>query len=330
MQRSLLLAGGLVAATLIAAGSWLAFGWGFWAHKRINRVAVYTLPPGMMVFYKKHIDWISEHAVDADKRRYSDPDEAPRHYIDLDRYGNYPFDSLPRNWYEAVEKFSEDTLKKHGIVPWHVLLELHQLTEAFKARSKWRILAHSADLGHYIADAHVPLHCTSNYNGQKTNQRGIHSFWESRIPELFGEEYDYFVGKATYVVNPSREIWNVVLESASMVDSVLALERELTERFASDEKFTFEMRNNQSIRTYSRSFAAAYHHMLNRMQERRMRQAILRIGSFWYTAWVNAGQPSLAELADEPMPQELQLRLEAMDRAWREGRPVGTLSDCHD
>lgn len=323
----------LVCITLLTtelAGPVLAWAWGFWAHRRINRVAVYTLPPGMMVFYKKHIDWISDHAVDPDKRRYSDPEEAPRHYIDLDRYGAYPFDSLPRNWYEAVRKYSEDTLKKHGIVPWHVLLELRQLEEAFRRKDKWRILAHSADLGHYIADAHVPLHCTSNYNGQKTGQRGIHGFWESRIPELFGDQYDYLVGKADYLPNPAAEIWNVVLESARAVDSVLHLERDLTAEMPADEKFTFEMRNNVSIRTYSRSFAARYQQMLHGMQERRMRQAILRIGSFWYTAWVNAGKPDLGQLSDDDMPDDLRLKLEAMDNAWRQGKLTGTLADCHD
>ncbi len=302
-------------------------GWGFWAHKRINRMAVYTLPPAMLVFFKPHIDWISEHAVDADKRRYSDPKEAPRHYIDLDAYGSYPFDDLPRNWYAAVQRFTEDTLKKHGIVPWHVLLELHQLTEAFRQKKKWHILKHAADIGHYVADAHVPLHCTSNYNGQKTGQIGIHAFWESRVPELFGEEYDFWVGKATYLEDPSQEIWQVVLESARAVDSVLQFEAQLTQEMNEHEKFTFTVRNNITIRTYSAEFSRKYQQMLNHMQERRMRQAIQRIGSFWYTAWVNAGKPDLSQL-DEPMPDELKHQLELLDQAWREGKLMNRPLDC--
>jgi hypothetical protein len=57
---------------------------------------------------------------------------------------------------------------------------LNRLTRAFKEHDRERILRYSADLGHYIGDAHVPLHCTRNYNGQLSGQHGIHGFWESR------------------------------------------------------------------------------------------------------------------------------------------------------
>src|SRR5687768_11864940 len=95
-----------------------ALTWGFFAHKKVNQLAVFTLPSGMITYYKKSIDYLSVHAVDADKRRYSDQQEACRHYIDLDHYGKHPFDSIPKKWKEAIAKFSEDTLNAYGIVPW--------------------------------------------------------------------------------------------------------------------------------------------------------------------------------------------------------------------
>src|SRR5256714_12844579 len=113
--------------------TFFAYGWGFWAHKRINRMACFTLPSPLFSFYKKHIDFITEHAVDPDKRRYADPDEAPRHYIDLDRYLKDGFDSIPKFWQQAVTKYGEDTLKSWGIVPWHINRMSYRLTEAFKA-----------------------------------------------------------------------------------------------------------------------------------------------------------------------------------------------------
>ena len=58
--------------------------WGFWGHRKINRMAVFTLPPDLIIFYKKHIEFITDHAVDPDKRRYASKHEAVRHYIDLD------------------------------------------------------------------------------------------------------------------------------------------------------------------------------------------------------------------------------------------------------
>jgi hypothetical protein len=314
--------------TLLLIGDWSLFighssSWGFWAHQRINRMAVFTLPPQMISFYKENIEFITTHAVDPDKRRYSDPNEAPDHYIDLDRYGEFPFDSLPRRWDDAVAMYGEDTLNRHGIVPWYVMVEFYRLTDAFREKSKWKILRYSADIGHYIADAHVPLHCTRNYNGQFTNQVGIHAFWESRVPELFGDRYDYFVGKAEYISHPSEKIWSVVIQSNSEVDSVLSSEKTLTEKFPSDQKYTFEERGNKSIRDYSEDFSAAYQTMLNNMEERRMRTAIIGVGSFWFTAWVNAGQPELEELKDSPVSAEEQQQLQVMDKAWRDGKIIG-------
>src|SRR5215213_4111811 len=171
------------------------FCWGFYGHKQINYYAVFLLPPEMMVLYKPNIDFLAEHSVDPDKRRYAVKEEGPRHYIDMDRYGTQPFDSLPRKWSDAVGKFTEDTLMAHGIAPWWIPRMLSRLTGAFRERDHSRILKLSAELGHYIADAHVPLHASSNHNGQLTNQKGIHGFWESRVPELLAEkEFDFFIG----------------------------------------------------------------------------------------------------------------------------------------
>lgn len=271
----------------------IGFAWGFYGHKKINRMAVFTLPPEMIGFYKNNIEYISEHAVDADKRRYAVEKEAPRHFIDIDNYGSNPFDSIPKSWGDAVNKFSEDSLYAHGIVPWHVNLMLHNLTEAFKEKNEEKILKISADIGHYIADAHVPLHTTRNYNGQLTNQKGIHGFWESRIPELKGDDYNYFVGKAKYIDRPLDKIWSIVKASYEAKDSVLNFEAELTKKIAPDKKYAIEERGQKMIRVYSKEFAAEYENMLNGMVERRMRESIITVSSFWYTAWVNAGQPDL-------------------------------------
>ncbi|TMI78395.1 MAG: S1/P1 Nuclease, partial [Bacteroidetes bacterium] len=182
--------------------------WGFYAHKKINYFAVFLLPPQMLILYKQHIDFLTAHAVDPDMRRYAVPGEGARHYIDIDHYGTYPFTSLPRKWNDAVTKFSADTLHQHGIVPWWVQTMLHRLTDAFAEKNQAKILKLSAEIGHYIADAHVPLHANSNHNGQYTNQQGIHAFWESRVPELLAEkEWDFFLGKAEYIKDPGKFIW---------------------------------------------------------------------------------------------------------------------------
>lgn len=293
----------LLLATSLLLSATQAKAWGFWAHQRINRLAVFTLPPDMLVLYKKNLEYVTAHAVDPDKRRYAMDGEAPRHYIDIDHYGEYPFDNVPRQWKAAEEKFTRDTLEAFGIVPWHIHRSYFNLVEAFKAGQLERIMKISADIGHYIADSNVPLHTTENYNGQLTNQKGIHGLWESRLPELFGEEYDYFLGKSRYIDDVLDEAWSSVLESHLALDSVLKFERILTEKMPSDRKYSFENRNNILGKAYSRAFCDAYHEMLAGQVERRMRASIIRVGSVWYTAWVDAGQPDLKKL----MEQELEL-----------------------
>lgn len=274
------------------------FAWGFFAHRKINQLAVFLLPPEMMVMYKPNIDFIFEHAADPDKRRYVVEAEGARHYIDIDRYGYYPFDELPRKWNEAVEKFSADTLRAHGIVPWWIQTMLRRLTDAFIAKDEKAILRNSTELGHYIADMHVPLHTSRNHNGQLTNQVGIHGFWESRVPELLAEsEWDFLIGKAVYISDPGAFIWARVLESAAAVDSVLRIERNLAAVFPADAKYSFEERNGLIVRQYAAAYTRRYDELLNGMVERRMRQAIFAVASFWYTAWVNAGQPELRHLS---------------------------------
>ena len=302
-----------------------AYCWGFFGHKKINNYAVFLLPPEMMLLYKPNIGFLTEHAVDPDMRRYAVKEEGTRHYLDIDHYGFYPFDSLPHKWSEAVEKYSADTLKGYGIVPWHVQVMLLRLTNAFKEKNLSNIMKNSAEIGHYIADAHVPLHVNSNHNGQFSNQRGIHAFWESRIPELMAEkEWDFMIGKAIYIKDPGAYIWARVLESAKASDSVLAFEKVLSRQFPDDRKYSFEERNGKVIRQYSTAFAEAYDKKLNGMIERRMRLSIFSVACFWYTAWVNAGQPDLKDLAKQKFSEAERKDFEELNNKWNKaGKMIG-------
>lgn len=278
-------------------------GWGFFAHKKINRLAIFTLPEEMFGFYKANADYITEHSVDADKRRHSVKGEAPKHYIDIDHFGGDSihdpdslFELVPRRWKDAVEKFSQDTLEAYGTLPWQLNLLCYKLKDAFKEKNQKQILRLSSDIGHYVGDAHVPLHTTENYNGQVTNQYGIHGFWESRLPELFYEDYDLFTASAEYKDHKLNFIWNIVYQSHQALDSVLSFEKQLTESYPEDLKMSFEERGTMLMEVYSKDFSREYHEMLDGMVERRMKSAIYSLGSIWYTCWVDAGQPDLSTL----------------------------------
>jgi hypothetical protein len=311
---------------LLACSSIVLFGsWGFFAHTQINRFAIFTLPTGINRFYKSNIQYISDHAVDADKRRYADTAEAPRHYLDVELYEK-DIDSIPTKWDDAVEKYGIANLNKNGILPWQIQVSYRKLVNAFKTRDSARILIYSSYLGHYIGDAHVPLHTTHNHNGQLTNQVGIHAFWESRLPELFANEYKYVVGKARYIENPLSESWKIIKHTHSLVDSVLSCEAMVSASHPSYKKYSFSRRKHLVLKQYARGYSKAYHNAMNKMVERQMRASILAIGSFWYSAWVDAGQPKLENMV-KTAPDLLERKAaEEAYKKYKEGKIIGRVN----
>jgi hypothetical protein len=294
--------------------------WGFFAHRRINHVAVFTLPWAMAGFYEANIDFITQHAVDPDKKRYVDSLEGPRHFFDADHYGKRPFMKIPVKWKEAAKKYTADTLNKYGTVPWEIQYQYYRLVDAFKRHDTTDILKISANLGHYIADAHVPLHLTQNYNGQLTHQDGIHALWESRLPELFGDHYNYYVGKARYIENPLNEAFKICRTSFKCVDSVLRFERLVNSNFPPGKKYEMVKHNNKKVEDYSAAYAKAYNNLLKGMVARRMRSAILEVGSFWYSAWVDAGQPDLNRLIEHPLSKVEKEKIKHETALYRTGK----------
>ena len=254
-----------------------------------------------MGLFKKHADFLEENAVNPDRRRYSVKDEAARHYIDIDVYGDSAIYTMPRNWYQAVEQYTEDTLKTYGTVPWHIHLMCIRLTKAFESQNLIDILKLSADLGHYVADAHVPLHTTVNYNGQLTGQRGIHSFWESRVPELLYEDFNFWVGKSQFIQNTQETAWDIVSVSHMAVDSVLEFERALSKQIPEQKQYTFIQKGASTVKVHSTRFTVEYDKMLDGQIEKRMRAAIRAVGSYWRTCWENAGSPDLTLLTQKAL-----------------------------
>ena len=143
------------------------------------------------------------------------------------------------------------------------------------------------------------------------------------MPELFGNDFDYWVGKANYVEQPLDFIWGYITDSHLGLDSVLVFERELNQTFRTDQKYCYEQRGQQTVRVYCEAYARAYANRLDGMQERRMRASILAVGNIWYSAWVDAGQPVLKELPPVvPTEQEIEEQKE-LDAKFQEGKIKG-------
>ncbi len=289
------------------------YGWGFLAHKTINRQAVYLLPNNsLFAFFKTNIDYLSENAVNADKRRYTQENEACRHYIDLDSYSKIDSAKLPKYFSDAKTKFSEDTLKRHGILPWQIAIVQKNLTKAMFEKDGNGILQLAADLGHYIGDSNVPLHTTHNYDGQYTNQKGIHALWETRIPELQLSNYDFLIGKASFVKDVQAMAWISVQSANKAVDSVFSNEKYLSNKLSEQSKYSFTETNYGTIKTYSEMFTIQYSELLEGQVERQLRNSIKMVADCWYTSWIEAGQPDLSTLGkkfekeDSPVDKNLK------------------------
>jgi hypothetical protein len=263
--------------------------WGFLGHKTINRMAVFTLPKEMLGFYKSNIEFITSESVKPDSRRYTNKKEGAGHYMDLEFYDTSIVQH--KNWTEITKIYSEDSLYRHGILPWRIIQYKYLLQKAFETKDLKKILVYSSELGHYIADAHVPLHTTRNYNGQFTNQHGIHSLWETRVVELILNEISYFTDKSTYIDNLPKYIWKIIKQSHSEIPIVLNTEKQLFNE-GNISKFTFKLNQNDS-KNISPEYLKEYNLRMNGLVEKKIKAAILAIGSVWYTAWIDAGQPEL-------------------------------------
>ena len=280
----------LVALLLLTRES---ISWGFWSHREIHRHAVRALPDEMNKFFTRYADTLVYRSVEPDLNRGKDSLEAAYHYIDIDRYGAYPFNELPRSYREAAKKFGKVTVDTNGTLPWRIADYTAKLSDAMKRKDQEEILTVAAYLGHYIADAHVPLHTVENYDGQLTNQKGLHSRWESRIPEMFGKKFRFDVAPAHYIKDPLAQAFDIVLESHLLADSVLVLDLKAREGIPEGELMKAVERRGRTVYELSEKYYTRYYELLNGMVERRLAASASKVASFWYTAWVNAGRPEL-------------------------------------
>ncbi len=200
----------------------LVSGWGFLVHRTIAQLAIYELPKPMSLFFYTNKDSLVYGAPRPDVRRNQDESEGSRHYMDMEYFGDSAFSVVPRKFDDAVAKYSLDTLNKYGTLPYVVIAYMEKLTEAFRSQNADSIVFYAADLSHYIADAHVPLHTSINYDGQLTGQNGIHDLWETTVPEV--EILNYKLSsrhKAKYLESPEQEIWKIMEHTFSLLPKCL-------------------------------------------------------------------------------------------------------------
>ncbi len=303
-----------------------SFGWGVYGHQHITRSAIFALPKPLVMFFYTHEDFITEECVVPDLRKYTINDKAefPRHYIDLEAYNYTSVKAMPQTQTEANLKYSKDTMQQYGILPWYIQDMMEKLTNAFKNKRKTEILFLAADLSHYIGDAHMPLHTSINHDGQYTNQKGIHAFWESQLPEMFGDKYNLYTGEAHYISDVKAASWAIIEHSHQLADTLLLTESMLKKSFPED-KIYLKDGGGQVVmnKFHSPEYAAKYHELLNGMVENQMRAAIAATADFWYTAWINAGKPDLTDLDSKETLDRSEKYYGEDLKEWKQGKAPG-------
>jgi hypothetical protein len=271
-----------------------ADAWGFAAHRYIMSMAITRLPAPLRPFFEANRAEIVEHAIDPDLWRTAGWEvEDKRHFVDMDAYGPYPFADLPHAEADAVAKFTRAFVDKNGTLPWRTQEMYGKLVEAFTQKagySRENIKFFSSVIGHYVGDAHVPFHAALNYDGQLTQQWGIHSRFESELFERYRARLIVKPGAPVPVASARELTFGTLTESYTFVQPLLEADKlAVAGREVYDEGY------------YTMFFAKA-----RPILERRLADSVRDVVSVITAAWVEAGRPAVPVSAGKRTPRTVR------------------------
>lgn len=263
--------------SLIPALVILLVSWGSSGHYLISYHINLHLPGEMEEFH----DWngyLADHASDADWRKGDDPDEGPRHYIDIDNYPEFIENgSISQDLQSLIDQHGAGFVDDNGYLPWATLATYDSLVKCFSEKDWEKAKFFAADLGHYVGDGFMPLHLTRNYNGQYTDNYGIHGRYESDMINRFKNEIEIQEGQIQDIENISEYVFSYIYENYKYADSILECDnygKSINSNTSSTEYL-------EAMWDYSEGFT---NHLLNK--------ASLAFASLFYSAWADAGKPS--------------------------------------
>jgi len=259
--------------------------WGLDVHRLVTAGAIDVLPSALRPFYEKHRTFIVEHSVDPDLwRNVGFTEEPPRHYLDLDSYGAYPFKELPRDRQAAIQKFGREKIEQEGQLPWRVEDVFERLVQAFQQQKAGThryslddIKFFSAVISHYVGDGHVPFHAAQNYDGQLTNQQGIHSRFETETVLRYQSRLTIRPGPPVPVSSAIDFMFDALLKSFPLVDPILKADREAVRG-----------REEYDDRYFDQFFS-----QVRPILERRLNDSMTAVASMIVSAWEKGGRPDL-------------------------------------
>jgi len=269
----------LLPSILVIGIAMVLISWGSAGHYKINQASGLSFNAEMTQF----VAWISilaEHASDADDRKAWDPTEGPKHYIDIDNYPEFvSHGNIPQTWDSVVAAHGSAFVMDNGILPWATLITFDSLKNSFERHDWEKAQLFASDLGHYVADGHMPLHITRNYNGQYSGNNGIHSRYESTMINAYISQIDYEGYETFEIEDVSQYVFDYLYTSYVFVDSIL---------LADDEAKS--VAGNTSSTLYRQTLWAETKHFTIPL----FSEASHALSELIYTAWLQAGSPAIS------------------------------------
>jgi hypothetical protein len=273
----------LFALTLSAVPAVHLDAWGFNGHKVITDRTIQLLPQEIRPFFEKYRITLVEHSIDPDTyRTMGFIEEPPRHFLDMDAYGAFPFKDLPHDYNEAVAKYGKDVVVKNGLVPWRTEEIYNQLRDSFKQLStsgyaRDNVKLFSSVIAHYIGDSFQPFHAALNYDGQLTNQLGIHARFETELFDRYQDKLRITPAPVAPVSGAREFVFATLTDSYTFVEPILAADREAI----------------KSRDTYDDAYFAELWKRTGPIMEKRISGAVGGVASLITSAWIDAGRPPL-------------------------------------
>ncbi|HEV2288484.1 MAG TPA: hypothetical protein VGR81_05965 [Candidatus Acidoferrales bacterium] len=267
-------------ATLIVAGILLApsaFGWGDNADRLIVNSAIATLPDEIRPFFEANRQFLVAHVTDPNGAAKQNPAELHNQYIHLDHYGQYPFANLPREYKAASRKFSKRSLDANGLLPWQIGLYSAKLTDDFRAANWSAAKLDAALLASYVADAHDPFNTTVNNDGHLSGQLGVNDRFENKLVNRYSQFFYIHPNPAAFISDPTDHAFEMCLTAHSWLENILLADR----------------RSYEGLNDYTDEFYDRFYSDAGAVLVRQISDAATDTGSYWLTAWENAGRPSL-------------------------------------
>lgn len=252
-----------------------AFGWGNNAQRLIINHAVDSLPPDARSFFESNRHYFIQHVNDTLDLVDKNPGERNNHFIELDKYGKFPFESLPRSYQAAITKYSKSKIYATGVLPWQIGVYSQKLTEDLKAGRWDDAKRDAAFLANYVAESHDPFNTTENFDGKMSGQKGINDRFNTVLIDRYGSFFPVSPHDASFIVDPTDHAFESCLSAHSQLESILLADRKA----------------RQGLTSYTDEYYDRFYNLTAASLIKQLSDASTDVGSYWLTAWINAGRP---------------------------------------